>query len=74
MDFPKSKLTNQKARTAWVTEQVAFAKQHFMDGVNFDYESSMTQGDVKGREGLNSLVKELTMTFKAAFTHDPQVL
>lgn len=66
-------LTNPGDRKAWVAQQVKFAQEHYMDGINLDFESGIAAGDVKKREGLNSLVQELTLAFKSAFPN-PQVM
>ena len=67
-----SKLTNSSARSDWVQQQVAYAKDHFLDGINLDFESGIAEGDKAKREGLNSLVSELTKAFKMNFKN-PQV-
>ena len=61
-NYPKEELLNASHRAAWVGEQVAFARRHGLDGVNFDFEEPVAVGGAESR-AYTRLVKEAVATF-----------
>lgn len=61
-NYPKEELLNATHRTAWVGEQVAYARRHGLDGVNFDFEDPLAAGGAESR-AYTRLVKEAVAAF-----------
>ena len=43
-NYPKEKLLNTTFRKLWIKEQIDFAQEHNLDGVNFDFEEELEAG------------------------------
>jgi hypothetical protein len=57
-------LPDAARRTSWVKTTVARVGQNGIDGVNVDFEDVIYATDKERREGLTSLISELTSTLK----------
>ncbi|KAL4225696.1 hypothetical protein ACF0H5_016385 [Mactra antiquata] len=60
-------LLNKSARTVWIQEQLDFVEEHYLDGINFDYESAMLKNQTDLVNGYTDLVRETKMAFSAKF-------
>ena len=65
-------LTSAESRSRWVREQVQFAKDNFLDGVNLDFKSPIPQNEPDNKTGYTLLVQELADAFRQEFI-SPQV-
>ncbi|KAK3769199.1 hypothetical protein RRG08_005146 [Elysia crispata] len=51
-------------RKKWIAHQINTAKQNYLDGINFDYESVIMEDEATVRNAYTSLVKETNEAFK----------
>lgn len=58
----KELLGNSTYRAGWVATQIAFAKDHLLDGVNLDFEEPLKSGS-EGAKGYLSMIKDVTVAF-----------
>ena len=51
-------------RKKWIAQQMDTAKQNFLDGINFDYESVIGEVETDVRDAYTALVRETNEAFK----------
>ena len=51
-------------RKNWIARQMDTAKQNFLDGINFDYESVIGEVETDVRDAYTALVRETNEAFK----------
>ena len=64
-------LTNATAKTNWIANQLQLVKDHYLDGVNFDYEDAILRTQPDLRNGYRDLVARTTAAFKS---YDPSLM
>ncbi|XP_038059836.1 di-N-acetylchitobiase-like [Patiria miniata] len=65
-DYPAKQLNNATARSAWVKQQVNTALSGFLDGINIDFEATLSESEAPD---LVALVNETAKAFKQANPH-----
>ena len=68
-NFPMQNLTSADDRHKWVTQQVQYARDNFLDGINVDFESAIPKEQPKIKLGLTLLIQELATAFRQEFVH-----
>lgn len=63
--FTSNLLANSDDMTRWVDETVSYAKSHFLDGVNIDFEDELSKGS-KEVAILTDLVNQTSISFHDA--------
>ncbi|XP_022110867.1 di-N-acetylchitobiase-like isoform X2 [Acanthaster planci] len=62
-DYPANKLSNATARSAWVKQQADTALSQHLDGINIDFEATLSESDAPN---LVALVNETAKAFRQA--------
>lgn len=61
-NYPTSDLLDSNKRTEWVMNQVKYAQDHFLDGINIDFEDPLEERSPEA-EALTQLTRETSDTF-----------
>ncbi|KAF2077139.1 hypothetical protein CYY_001524 [Polysphondylium violaceum] len=63
--YPITQLANQTYKQQWIEDQVELVKNNFLDGINIDFESSITKNHPLESALLTGLVAETTVALKS---------